>query len=115
MENEVSLVWEELNGSWRGKRNDVVVALVVARASDGRYLWSLRTVNTYRIARSAGTAGTLEDAKECAQSSWDLWCRTLGLCAVAAAEMDLPRLPLSGSTSHLSGSTPHLAASPAAG
>ena len=86
MASETPLQWEQTNDSWRGKRNGYVIALVVFRTSDSRFLWSLRSVNSYGIASGAGTAATAEDAKEAAQNAWDAWCRAMGLTAIAPEE-----------------------------
>ena len=79
MTRGVPLQWEQTNESWRGKRNGVVVAVVVPRASDGMAIWSMRTVNPFGVAPGAGTAATVDAAKEAVQSSWDAWCWALGL------------------------------------
>ena len=91
MTDGVRLHWEQTHESWRGKRNGVVVALVVPQAENGRILWTLRAVNTFQIAPGAGTAATVDAAKEAAETSWNAWCRALGLEAAHGAKQSTAR------------------------
>ena len=80
---DVPLAWEDRReGCWHGLRNGRVIASVMFRPDpDGEWHWSIRGVNPFGVAKTAGREDSREGAMVAAQASWDRWCAALGLTA----------------------------------